>query len=892
MIPINKAPLSLLLIFLAITINCNFEQPLYKCQHKDERNPLPNVVSKLSTKQKEEQRRRIEVETDSDGFRDLNIYLDLENIKKDIDENGLEDYKEELLSSIEKAVQTLESLLKVKPLQKPYALSNKNFEELGIQAWNTEIFGDEANEKEGNNFQALGIDLAIFGRILDLGDSTLATANAMAFQDSETNKGQPYAGIVRINKNINFTVLNTQEFFQVVLVHEFTHILGFSKAFFMDYYHNIFSKKDSYGIQRTYLNSPKLLEVARKYFDCSTLEGVELENQGGEGTEGSHWEARILLGEYMTGYSYTEEQVISEFTLAVLEDSGYYKPNYYTGGLMRFGKHKGCAFLNEKCVNPQTHKTNENFENEFFDSIIQDIEAGCSSGRQSRAYKFFYLFEDLPDIYSYFEESTKATYFPADYCPVSMIYPLEENIAHYSGHCSEIGQKFYGGELNYKEKHFDGTSEALVGSTGEELSDHSFCFLSSLYKHVDSYPSSVYDVVRANCYEIFCSERSLTVKIFEDYIVCPRAGGKVKVLGYEGYLLCPDYNLICSGTVICNNIFDCVEKKSEIKDKDYLYDYVIKTSQNIEKSKTEIYKTDNYELSEDGQCSQNCKHCRDRNICLECRDNYGLLAEESGEINCFSNEYLSRGYFKNEETNIFEKCLDNCVSCTERESCKECSSGYVYSQGQCKVLSNPDKSIANCFEYDAEENCKKCKSNYGFKEDKKDECLNVETDFANYYTEDGESYYPCSNINSNCSKCYFDHDKNNVICTLCINDFVLLNKEEGICFPKEEIGEGYYLINDTHIGVCSEVINKCIACENENFCSQCPEGLSFVPANKNKNGKNECIVVTYELGTSDGGNDKGDIDVDFNFGDDNDNSSYFSLLYIFWLQLIFISFYL
>ena len=74
--------------------------------------------------------------------------------------------------------------------------------------------------------------------------------------------------------------------------------------------------------------------------------------------------------------------------MAVLEDSGYYKPNYYTGGLMRFGKHKGCEFLEEKCIDSNTHKTNEKFENEFFDSIISDrnIDASCSSGRQSRTY--------------------------------------------------------------------------------------------------------------------------------------------------------------------------------------------------------------------------------------------------------------------------------------------------------------------------------------------------------------------------------------------------------------------------------------------------------------------------------------------------------------------------
>ena len=44
-----------------------------------------------------------------------------------------------------------------------------------------------------------------------------------------------------------------------------------------------------------------------------------------------------------------EEQAISEITLSLMEDSGWYKMNYYTGGLMRFGKNKGCAFLDEDC---------------------------------------------------------------------------------------------------------------------------------------------------------------------------------------------------------------------------------------------------------------------------------------------------------------------------------------------------------------------------------------------------------------------------------------------------------------------------------------------------------------------------------------------------------------
>ena len=82
---------------------------------------------------------------------------------------------------------------------------------------------------------------------------------------------------------------------------------------------------------------------------------------------------------------------------------------------------------------------------------------------------------------------------------------------------------------------------------------------------------------------MLCSSRSLTIKIHENYIVCPRAGGKIEVEGYGGFLLCPDYNLICSGTEMCNDMFDCVKKKSMTKSDSYKYDYKSKTTQNLER---------------------------------------------------------------------------------------------------------------------------------------------------------------------------------------------------------------------------------------------------------------------------------------------------------------------
>jgi hypothetical protein len=70
------------------------------------------------------------------------------------------------------------------------------------------------------------------------------------------------------------------------------------------------------------LVTPKVIDAAREHFGCPTLEGLELEDYGGAGTQGSHWERRLMMNEYMTGYS-SYAPVKSKLTLALLEDSGW-----------------------------------------------------------------------------------------------------------------------------------------------------------------------------------------------------------------------------------------------------------------------------------------------------------------------------------------------------------------------------------------------------------------------------------------------------------------------------------------------------------------------------------------------------------------------------------------
>ena len=77
----------------------------------------------------------------------------------------------------------------------------------------------------------------------------------------------------------------------------------------------------------SYINSTKVLRKAKEHFNCPSLTCVQLENQGGSGSLGSHWEARYVLGDYMISTDYMAA-VISDITLALFEDSVFYQVNY------------------------------------------------------------------------------------------------------------------------------------------------------------------------------------------------------------------------------------------------------------------------------------------------------------------------------------------------------------------------------------------------------------------------------------------------------------------------------------------------------------------------------------------------------------------------------------
>ena len=84
---------------------------------------------------------------DSENFKDFKIYLDLENLDYEIEQNNLTQYRELYVSSMMKAINTLQKLLKVVPYESHFRISDQNLKDMEIERYDKTKFGDEAYEK-------------------------------------------------------------------------------------------------------------------------------------------------------------------------------------------------------------------------------------------------------------------------------------------------------------------------------------------------------------------------------------------------------------------------------------------------------------------------------------------------------------------------------------------------------------------------------------------------------------------------------------------------------------------------------------------------------------------------------------------------------------------------
>ena len=459
-------------------------------------------------------------------FEPMKIKVDYTQLK--IDTKDYEDIFEIIKTSLDLAIHYFELLLSVKKAT--------------IEPVSSETYKDYCNIDNVDNDSInwfTNYDLILFPSFDKNPEDkkVYASASPCVMMVAGGAEKRPLAGRIYINNNYDYNKENIIVFLQTILFHEITHILVFDP-----YLLRIFGAIKTEIIDnetRFYIISPLALEKARLHFGCDNLKGIPLEDQGDEGSAGSHWEGRYMLGDYMVSTNY-HENTISDITLALFEDSGWYKVNYYTGGLFRFGKNKGCEFFKKDCIIDQKAT--------FSEFCHKSREPKCLASHLSHGECYIgdYKEESIPEKYQYFKKGSLGGLLNVNYCPTADSYFKSDykNKYYFETNCR------YGATLN------------LFSHYGEVIGNKSLCFESSLVPRYSPQPYKW----RSICYKMTCDRANKNIMVYIDdlNVTCPYSGGILKKIdGFKGTINCPEYNMVCTSEIWCNEMFECIDRKSE-----------------------------------------------------------------------------------------------------------------------------------------------------------------------------------------------------------------------------------------------------------------------------------------------------------------------------------------
>jgi len=172
--------------------------------------------------------------------------------------------------------------------------------------------------------------------------------------------------------------------------------------------------------------TPKVRTVARNQFDCQSLSGAQLENQptGSDSCTGDHWDERLFYPESLTAIISPTTNILSPLTLALMEDSGWYKANYTQSRANPWGLGAGCDFTTNPCLIPNGNTPDiPEYARGYF--CNEGSKRGCAPELTHKVactvIDYNYILPlTLPDaIFQYFpNKPTTGGPRQGDYCPV------------------------------------------------------------------------------------------------------------------------------------------------------------------------------------------------------------------------------------------------------------------------------------------------------------------------------------------------------------------------------------------------------------------------------------------------------------------------------------------
>ncbi|CAD7091076.1 unnamed protein product [Hermetia illucens] len=296
--------------------------------------------------------------------------------------------------------------------------------------------------------------------------------------------------------------------------------------------------------------TPRVVEEVREHFNCSILEGAELEDQGGEGTALTHWEKRILENEAMTG-THTQNPVFSRITLALMEDSGWYKANYSMAAPLTWGKGLGCAFVMRSCKDwIQSNSARGRSIHPFCSKVKRDpLQTECTVDRSSVALCNLIRHEtELPREYQYFDsinnvpEGEEGFYGGsvsfADHCPYIQVFTWRSKNVVVRGSQCQYEENNPRPEKNFALESYGSGSKCFEHT--ENMWQERSCRQTREWQHWGS-----------GCYKYECTDGRLHILVANYTYTCYYPGQELYIrilVGewlHKGAIICPPCRELC-----------------------------------------------------------------------------------------------------------------------------------------------------------------------------------------------------------------------------------------------------------------------------------------------------------------------------------------------------------
>ena len=619
-------------------------------------------------------------------------------------------------------------------------------------------------------------------------------------QEGEVFK-RPVVGHIAINSLLYF---NRYEKDQIqYLIRETSHVLALDFDLFKDFVRSS-GRSYSESQHHTRINYPNrgktvnaiafpaMLARARESFACQGLEGLEYEDFvpiDASPAKAFFWDSRVMPQDLLAS-TLTSDAIMSDITLALFEDSGWYKVNFAYSQQIKLGLAAKCPWHEEKCIVEEKSQFDA-----FCDQHTELYQ--CDGLGLGYGECFITQHEWIPPHESYISNPHLGGKEAFDYCPTIM-----------------VTQAFRCRDSNV----------AANGEIGERKGMKSRCLASSLSSKGEERRS------QGACYQVeTCTDKFVKVTVGNSTVDCPYRG-KVVVPGFSGFVFCPESmefcrNLPCVG--MCSGTGRCHMGKCYCNTGWGGDDCSIHCDEGcgVCESNGKCHECRLGYFMEEGicqKCYENCLGCSSFSFCTSCNKGKELISGiciDSCLPNCQSCDkpcsICESGFFLSEGS--CETCSPSCQTCSiSSQNCTSCSSDLILQNNQCKM-----KCSAHC--ENCESPCLKCKSGYLLSEG---DCLACDN-----------TCKECEENTSKCVSCFSGYVLKASTCIQwCMENCLTCDDPCTIC------EDGYF----KNQGKCSSCDENCMTCENSaSACTSCNEGFALQGARCVKGCLDHCTTCSY-----------------------------------------------